>query len=99
MGKLLGTDKDVEDLARRARKAGWTVSIDGKNHIRWDAPEGGSFRSALTGSSGTRLQVERNLARYDPAHFGITTVVTEAVRFRVDIGAETNAAAEQLSPA
>jgi hypothetical protein len=38
MGTLLGTDKDVEDLARRARKAGWRVSIDGGNHRDFAAP-------------------------------------------------------------
>ncbi len=95
MATLLGTDKDVEKLVRQARKAGWTVTIDGGTHIRWDAPHGGGFRSALTGSRGTRLQVERNLARHDPAHFG-TVPASEPARRRVEIGAEVEATAEQL---
>ncbi|MCA1842258.1 MAG: hypothetical protein LC792_03535 [Actinobacteria bacterium] len=70
MSGALGTDKDVEGLARRARRAGWTVSIDGSTHIRWQGPEGGEFRSPLTGGPSTRLRVEKRLAALDPRTFG-----------------------------
>lgn len=64
-----GTDKDVEELARRARKAGWTVQVDGGNHLRWSSPFGQEFRSALTGGRGQRKRVEHRLAAMDPASF------------------------------
>lgn len=70
MGDALGTDKDVEKLARRARQAGWTVEIDGGTHIRWRAPGGSTmFSSPLTGGRAVRLRVERHLASADPARF------------------------------
>lgn len=66
---LLGTDKDVEDLARRARRAGWTVTVDGRTHLRWQSPGAAEFRSPLTGGRGHRQRVERRLAAVDPAAF------------------------------
>jgi hypothetical protein len=67
---LLGTDKDVEALARRARRAGWVVDTDGRTHLRWRSPRGQEFRSPLTGGRGVRLRVERELAARDPGAFG-----------------------------
>lgn len=55
----LGTDKDVEALARRARRSSWDVSVDGSTHLRCQAPSGAVFRRALTGGRTTRLRVER----------------------------------------
>lgn len=66
---LLGTDKDVEELARRARRAGWVVTTDGRTHLRWRSPSGGEFRSPLTGGRGHRQRVERRLALLDPVAF------------------------------
>lgn len=94
-GKLLGTDKDVEALARRARKAGWTVDIDGGTHIRWQCPDGGEFRCALTGNRHTRLRVERNLSQLDPDNFaegGRDEIEHVTADFRV----EAAAAAEEM---
>ncbi|MER5754419.1 hypothetical protein [Streptomyces sp. NPDC002088] len=34
----LGADKETEALAKKARKAGWTVEVTGGNHIRWTPP-------------------------------------------------------------
>lgn len=31
----LGTHKDIEKLARKARRQGWTVEVTKGNHIRW----------------------------------------------------------------
>lgn len=63
-GRALGTDKDVEALARKARKAGFTVEITRGNHIRWTAPDGTSRVTALTGGRATR----RKVAKWLTAH-------------------------------
>ncbi|MHB1928784.1 MAG: hypothetical protein ACYDEN_04520 [Acidimicrobiales bacterium] len=59
----LGTDKDVEALARAARKSGWRVGVDGANHLRWQGPDGQELRSPLTGGPSVPLRVRRKLAR------------------------------------
>lgn len=38
MAKRLGTDSDVEKLARQARRSGFSVEVTGSNHLRWTAP-------------------------------------------------------------
>jgi hypothetical protein len=38
MSRQLGTEKDVEKLARIARRSGFTVEVTSKNHLRWVAP-------------------------------------------------------------
>lgn len=74
----LGTDKDVEALARRARKHGWTVEVTGGTHLRWTAPDGAWFTSPLTpGGRLAPLRIRRNLARLDPAGFGQHDAETE----------------------
>lgn len=40
MGNL-GTHKDIEKLARKARKQGWTVEVTKNNHLRFTPPNGG----------------------------------------------------------
>lgn len=53
----LGTSKDVEKLARTARRAGWTVEITGKNHLRWISPNGkDKLTSALTFGDERRIK-------------------------------------------
>jgi hypothetical protein len=91
MSGALGTDKDVEALARRARRSGWTVSVDGSTHLRWEAPSGAVFRCALTGGRTTRLRVERDLAALDPEHFADLAPAT-AARSLEDAGLESPAA-------
>jgi hypothetical protein len=34
----LGADKETEALAKKARKAGWTVEVTGGNHVKWTPP-------------------------------------------------------------
>lgn len=46
--KSLGTTKEIERLAREARRAGWTVEVNGANHIRWTPPLGPSLTTSLT---------------------------------------------------
>lgn len=91
MSSALGTDKDVEALARRARRCGWSVSVDGSTHLRWEAPSGTVFRSALTGGRTTRLRVERDLAALDPEHFADLAPAT-AARALGEAGIESPAA-------
>jgi hypothetical protein len=92
----LGTDKDVEALARAARKAGWTVTVTRSNHLRWQAPEQGEFRSPLTGGPSVPLRVRRKLAQLDPAAFG--GAVDEADRAGpVDIDDEVAVALDELA--
>lgn len=56
-GNRLGTDKDVEKLARAARRAGWDVVITGKNHLKWISPDGkDKLTSALTFGDPRRIK-------------------------------------------
>lgn len=41
MASGLGANKDIEKLARKARKQGWTVEITRGNHLRFIPPGGG----------------------------------------------------------
>lgn len=36
----LGANKDIEKLARKAKKQGWTVEVTGSNHLRFITPDG-----------------------------------------------------------
>lgn len=47
----LGTHKDLEKLARNARRAGWSVELTKGNHVRWTPPEGDFIIGGLTSSS------------------------------------------------
>lgn len=50
MGKSLGANKDIEKLARAARKQGWTVEVTRGNHVKFIPPDGGRFHiGSLTG--------------------------------------------------
>jgi hypothetical protein len=37
-GGRLGTNKETEALAKKARKQGWTVEVTGGNHLKWTPP-------------------------------------------------------------
>ncbi len=63
MAGLLGTNKDIEKLARRARKRGWVVEVTARNHIRWTSPEGVTYTSGLTMSRGGVSATLRNLRK------------------------------------
>ena len=69
---MLGTSSDFEALARKARKAGWTVGVAaGSNHLVWRSPGGAVARSALTPSSKRSVvELRLRLARADPETFG-----------------------------
>jgi hypothetical protein len=74
----LGTDPDVEKLARETRRAGWLVEVDsGSTHIRWESPTGDLFFSPLTGARSTVLRVRSKLRRLDPAAFGKMPVLEQ----------------------
>ena len=47
----LGTSKDVEKLARLARKHGMKIEITGGNHIKWIGSSGQIYYTGLTPSS------------------------------------------------
>lgn len=38
-----GLDKDVRQWVRKARKAGWEVTMTGTSHLRFMPPDGGSW--------------------------------------------------------
>lgn len=42
MAKSLGASKDVEKIARKAKKQGWTVEVTGGNHLKFTPPNGGT---------------------------------------------------------
>lgn len=41
MARNLGANKDIEKLARKARKQGWTVEVTRGNHLKFTPPNGG----------------------------------------------------------
>lgn len=61
MSQKLGANKDVEKLARKARKGGIEVTITRGNHLRWSDPKTGEFlTSALTSGDMRRIkQIEK----------------------------------------
>jgi len=47
----LSTNKDLNALAKRARKQGWTITLHKKSgHLEWRAPNGGVVFTASTPS-------------------------------------------------
>lgn len=60
----LGADKEIEKLAKKARKDGWDVSVTGGNHIRWTDP-GGSVVcvSGLTGATPGWIKAKNQLKK------------------------------------
>ena len=59
----LGINKDLEPLARLARRKGWDITITRRNHVRWTSPDGHVLRSGLTMSSLTARNFQRKLAK------------------------------------
>lgn len=56
---IKGADKDTQQLARKAKKAGWTVELTRNNHIRFVPPHGQIIIAPLTGSGRSQLNVRR----------------------------------------
>lgn len=56
----LGTDKDLEKLARQARRQGWTVETTGSNHLRWTSPSG---RVIITGLTMSKTSVRHAITK------------------------------------
>jgi hypothetical protein len=48
VGNRLGANKDIEKLARRAKKQGWEVEVTGGNHLRFISPEGEVVTSGMS---------------------------------------------------
>jgi predicted RNA binding protein YcfA (HicA-like mRNA interferase family) len=64
MAGRLGADKEIEKIARDARKEGWDVTITGGNHIRWRSPDGKStVISGLTGATPGWVKAKSQLRR------------------------------------
>ncbi len=59
----LGINKDLEPMARLARRQGWDVAITARNHVRWTSPDGHVLYSGLTMSSTTARTFQRKLAK------------------------------------
>lgn len=60
-----GTDKDVEKVIRKARKAGWEIELTGGNHIKFTSPRGGKpvIGSLSPGSSRAVRTLRHNLEK------------------------------------
>lgn len=41
MARGLGANKEIEKIARIARKQGWTVEVTGGNHLKFTPPNNG----------------------------------------------------------
>jgi hypothetical protein len=64
MSKRLGADKEIEKVAKAARKAKWDVSITGGNHIRWNNPQGETVCiSGLTGATPGWIKAKNQLKK------------------------------------
>lgn len=48
MGKLVGTNKDVQKLINLAESNGFRVIVTGKNHLKWTAPDRSIYFCGLT---------------------------------------------------
>jgi len=59
----LGTDPDLEKLARKCRSAGWEVAVRRSNHIEWVKPDGDKFRTGLTMNQRSVRNAARRLQR------------------------------------
>lgn len=67
MSGRLGINKDLEQLARKVRKAGGHVRITRRNHVAWQMPDGTRILTGLTMSSHTahlkRQVIQKALTR------------------------------------
>lgn len=55
-------------LARRARRAGWTITRHNSSHLRWEAPDGAVVTTAS--SPGDRRSFRNERARLRRAGLG-----------------------------
>lgn len=63
-GGRLGASKDIEKVAKAARRQKWTVTVTGGNHIRWLSPNGKDIViSGLTGSTGNDAGWRKSLTQ------------------------------------
>lgn len=58
----LGTDKDIEKIAKAARRQGWQVDITRGNHLRFRSPDGlqtiiGSLSGNVTSNKKLKSQL------------------------------------------
>lgn len=60
---IKGADKDTQQLARRAKKAGWTVELTRNNHIRFVPPHGQIIIAPLTGSGRSQINLRRQVEK------------------------------------
>lgn len=61
--RALGTDPDLERLARQVRKAGGRVEVTHRTHVLWTLPDGTELRSGLTMSRRSIRNLTRDLRR------------------------------------
>lgn len=57
MAKSLGANKEIEKLARKAKKQGWTVEITRGNHLKFVPPGGG--RPVFGGLTSCQVGVKK----------------------------------------
>lgn len=61
--RALGTDPELERLARKIRKAGGSVEITRATHVVWTLPDGSVLRSGLTMNTRSVRNLVRALRR------------------------------------
>lgn len=61
--RALGTDPELENLARKIRRAGGSVEITSRTHVVWTLPDGTVLRSGLTMNKRSVRNLVRDLRR------------------------------------
>lgn len=73
MAGRLGANKEIEALAKVARKQNWTVTVTGGNHLKWTPPPLDKPRSEWT---------EEDKQRQIPEISGLTPVNVAFVKLK-----------------
>jgi hypothetical protein len=57
---MQGMNKDIKQLASKAKKQGWVVETTGGGHLRWTSPEG---KSVISGNTVSDYRAVRNISK------------------------------------
>ena len=63
--RQLSPNKDLQQLANKAMKQGWEITVSKSNHLRWTSPDGRNFTSSKTPSDYRVIKyVKQYLRKY-----------------------------------